>query len=389
MRLNQNTLNLIAAIVTAACCDISIGLTFQLNPLLLEQLHWSATAIGLVSAMGPLGIVISSPFFATAIAKWGNQIVIGASLLTMFVSLGLFNLVSPIWWFPLRFIFGLGIGSLFTASETWIMVLTNEQNRGRVFGVYTSVLTFSFAVGPLIIPFTGINGWLPWLTGMGFVALGAIILLVVKPTELKPPETGHGMIEVMRQQPLLFAGIAAVTFFESIYIPFFVIFGEHHGLSLNLASFMLGFGIVGCAALYFPFGYVSDHMSRPTLVLISVFMTILFSLLMIPAINHWSIWPVTLVLRLFAIGVYIVCFTLIGGTFKGRSMLSAGAAVSMLWGVGGLAGPPIAGAAIDRFGVDAMPVTLAVIYFILLIALASQKWKLVRRFGVEPNHSIQ
>ena len=141
---------------------------------------------------------------------------------------------------------------------------------------------------------------------------------------------------------------------------------------------MLGFGIVGCAALYFPFGYVSDHMSRPKLVLISVMLTILFSILMIPAINHWSIWPVTLALRLFAIGVYIVCFTLIGDTFKGHSMLSAGAAVSMLWGFGGLVGPPIAGAAIDQFGVDAMPITLAAIYAIMLLALGANKWKLLQ-----------
>ncbi|MDE2447274.1 MAG: MFS transporter, partial [Alphaproteobacteria bacterium] len=309
MRTSQKSADLIAAIVTAACCDISIGLTFQLNPLLLQQLHWSATAIGLVSAMGPLGIIVSSPFFASVIAKWGNTKVIGLALAVMFVCLGLFPLVEPIWWFPLRFVFGLSIGALFTAGETWIMVLTNEQNRGRIFGIYTSVLTFSFAVGPLIIPFTGINGWLPWLTGMGFIAIGALVLFIVKPSEVNTIETGHGMVAVVRQQPLLFAAIAAVTFFESVYIPFFVIFGEEHGLSLNFASFLLGFGIVGCAVLYFPFGYVSDHMSRPKLLVISAVLSIILSVLMIPTITHWSIWPITLALRLFAIGVYIVAFT--------------------------------------------------------------------------------
>ena len=379
MRLSQNTANLIAAISTVACCDISIGLTFQLNPLLLEQMGWSATLIGLVSAMGPLGILVSSPFFPAIISRFGNSKVIGSSLMMMLLSLGLFNLVPPLWWFPLRFIFGLALGLAFTASETWIMTMTEESNRGRVFGIYTSVLTFSFAVGPLIIPFTGINGWLPWVTGMSFVGLGILILLCVKPSEVKPPEGGHGMIEVVRQQPLLFAGIAAITLFEGIYIPFFVIFGTHHGLSLNLASFMLGFGIVACAILYFPFGYVADHMSRSKLVLISVVLTIALSLLMIPTITHWSIWPITLALRLFAVGVYIVFFAMIGDTFKGRSMLSAGAAVSMLWGIGGLVGPPIAGAAIDQFGVDAMPVCLAAIYVVMLFAMALNKWELLRK----------
>jgi nitrate/nitrite transporter NarK len=60
-------------------------------------------------------------------------------------------------------------------------------------------------------------------------------------------------------------------------------------------------------------------------------------------------------------------------------MLSAGAAVSMLWGIGGLVGPPIAGAAIDEFGVNAMPVCLAAIYLVVLVIMALNKWELLRK----------
>jgi hypothetical protein len=49
-----------------------------------------------------------------------------------------------------------------------------------------------------------------------------------------------------------------------------------------------------------------------------------------------------------------------------------------MWGVGGLIGPPIVGAAIDAFGVDAMPISLGGIYVILLIGLALSGGRLIR-----------
>jgi fucose permease len=50
-----------------------------------------------------------------------------------------------------------------------------------------------------------------------------------------------------------------------------------------------------------------------------------------------------------------------------------------MWGVGGLIGPPIAGIAIDTFGINAMPVTLASFYVILLIGLIRNRGHLVRQ----------
>ena len=374
----QRHANLIAAIATVACCNISIGLTFQLNPLLLEAAGWSKRDIGLVVAMGPIGILLAAPIFPKLIGTFGNKLVVGVGIAVLLASLALFNMLPYAWWFVLRFFFGIALGLVFTASETWLMAFSDERTRGRVFGIYTSVLTFTFAIGPLLIPFTGIHGWLPWFSGIAFVLLGVLVLATIRPGEIKPPQEGHGIFAVVKRKPMLFAGIAAVTFFESMYIPFFVIFGTDHGRTLDMASFILGFGIVGCAVLYFPFGYVSDHVPRAKLVMVSAALAIVLSLLLLPAITHWSIWPLILALRLFAVGVYIVSFAMIGDTFRGESMLSAGAAVSILWGLGGLVAPPIAGMAIDQFGSNALPLLLAGVFAVFLAAFAASQRRVVK-----------
>jgi fucose permease len=77
-----------------------------------------------------------------------------------------------------------------------------------------------------------------------------------------------------------------------------------------------------------------------------------------------------------------VSLATMGDSFKGPDVIAGSAAFAAMWGVGGLIGPPVAGLAIDGFGINAMPVTLASFYVILLIGLALNGGKLVR----EPLH---
>jgi len=58
--------------------------------------------------------------------------------------------------------------------------------------------------------------------------------------------------------------------------------------------------------------------------------------------------------------------------------VSGCAAVAAMWGVGGLIGPPVAGIAIDTFGINAMPVTLAAFFVLMLVGLAFSRGQLVR-----------
>ena len=70
-----------------------------------------------------------------------------------------------------------------------------------------------------------------------------------------------------------------------------------------------------------------------------------------------------------------------GDSFKGPDLMAGAAAIAAMWGVGGLVGPPIAGVAIDLFGIDAMPVTLAAFYVVLIAGLAFTGGKLIRGAG--------
>ena len=380
----SRTGNIIAALAAVAACDIAFGLTMQLMPLLMEREGWPAWAIGLNVAMGPIGILIAGPFMPKFLGNIGTRRAAFGLVGILVLSLTAIS-VSPIWmWFPLRFIFGVATSALFTISETWVLSFATKENRGRVMGVYSSLLAASFAVGPLILPFTGLDGFLPWGIGIICILLSILPLgfVEVEDDSFREKDGGGHFFGFVKKAPMLLFAVTAATLFDSVLVSFFTIYGIRSGLSLETASWILGFGIIGNLVLFYPIGWLADHWSRKGVMLVTAALTVVLSLSLIVVITHWLVWPVMVLLTASAFGVYVVALATLGDRFSGPDLIAGASAIAAMWGVGGLIGPPIAGLAIDLFGIAAMPVTLAAFYMVLIVGLLASGGKLVRETAV-------
>jgi MFS family permease len=380
----SRTGNIIAALAAVGACDIAFGLTLQLMPLLMEREGWPAWAIGLNVAMGPIGILLAGPFLPRFLGNVGTRRAAFGLVGILVLSLAAIS-VSPIWmWFPLRFIFGLATSALFTISETWVLSFSTRDNRGRVMGLYTSLLAVSFAVGPLILPWTGLDGFLPWGIGIACILISILPLGFVRIEDdaFRQKDGGGHFFAFVRKAPMLLFAVGAATLFDNVLISFFTIYGIRSGLELKTASWILGFGIIGNVVMFYPIGWLADHWSRKGVMLVTAVLTVLLSLSLIVVITHWLVWPVMVLLTASAFGVYVVALATLGDRFDGPDLIAGAAAIAAMWGVGGLVGPPIAGLAIDLFGIDAMPATLAMFYVVLLIGLLISGGRLVRETPV-------
>jgi len=82
-------------------------------------------------------------------------------------------------------------------------------------------------------------------------------------------------------------------------------------------------------------------------------------------------WPLVVLIRAGAFGTYLGGFGLLGNTFRGTELVAASGLVSMLWGVGGILGPPLVGLVFDAHGIDWLPWFMAGCYVPVLLVLAA------------------
>ena len=155
------------------------------------------------------------------------------------------------------------------------------------------------------------------------------------------------------------------------------------GLSLSNASEILGLAIVSGSLLFFLLGMLGDRFGRNRVVLICVVLTILNAALLTVFITTPFALAHTILLITTAFGIYVLGLAIVGDVFKGPDVVAGSAGVAAMWGFGGLVGPPAAGAAIDAFGFNAMPITIMLLYIILLIALMLNGGKLARQTEID------
>jgi MFS family permease len=380
METRVNRGNLIAAIATIASCDVAMGFTLQLLPLLMEANNTPAWIIGLNTSMSPLGILLAGPVLPRIIERIGAKRIVYMGITFNILGLLIFKLVPSLYvWFPLRFLFGISSGALFTVSEAWILTVANPARRGSIMGLYTSVMAVSFSLGPFILPYTGTNGWLPWLIAMSGLALSMLPLAFVSVSDdAFRGEHGSNFWKVVGRAPLLLFAVGAATLFDSVFIAFFTIFGMRSGLSMATASTILGLGIVGNMLFQYAIGMLADRWSRIGVVVVSAIVTIALCLSLIWLVRTPLLAPAVIILGTSAFAVYVVALAASGDAFKGADLIACSAAFSAMWGVGGLIGPSVAGASIDAFGINAMPIVLAGFYVVLLIGLALNQGRLVK-----------
>src|SRR5258708_25444628 len=146
---------------------LGVGLIFGFQPPLLAFVltrHGASSfAIGAVTSVGTIAVIALSPFYPRLIARFGPRlaILVGigiavASLLVMPFMTGLQG------WMGLRLATGCALGLAWIASEVWLNILSGDQSRSTVMGIYTTVSAAGVMSGPLLLQLTGSTGSRPF-----------------------------------------------------------------------------------------------------------------------------------------------------------------------------------------------------------------------------------
>ena len=376
-RVSRNKALLFGIIIAMGACNIASGMMVQVIPLAMDAVGASKFLIGNNTMAGQAGVLIAGIALVWARQHYKSHLLVMCALVIGMLCFMGFAYTAPLYaWYALRFISGIAIGIVFTTGESWLQANVSDASRGRVMGAYMTSQTLTFALGPLLIGFIGFVGPVPWLFGVGAVALSLVLM-----SQVKVPETAHGekpahLWITARKGAFAFLCVGMVTFFEAFCLTFFTLYAVKNGFSAGTATQLLSFGIAGCVLFFFAIGYLGDHWSHVGTIAICVVGAIIFALLEIPFIATIWIWPLIVLLRATAFGTYLGGYALLGDKFKGAEMVAASSINSVMWGVSGMIGPPLAGLAFDKWGLGLLPWFMAACFVPVLAVLTVQRQKL-------------
>ncbi len=346
-------IGIIAAIASVSIVGVGLSLTVALLSVRLEQAGYSAHAIGLNPAAGGLATLAWAPFVPFFAQYVGTRRILLLALIVAAASLAAFMLTGNYWaWLFIRVVFGATLTTLFVISEYWINAVAPPGRRGLVMGLYTTTLAIGFAIGPLILLVTGVDGSKPFLVGIALVIIGMIPIALNQSAPQIERQTQIPVSGFIAMAPV--ATLAALLHgaIETASMSLLPVYALRMNLGVEAGAGLLGLFLLGNILFQIPVGLISDRLDRRKL-LLAVSLGGCLGALALPlaAAVSFTLFCALLIVWGGIVGsFYAIGLALLGSRYAGAELASANAAFVMFYSLGMLAGPPIAG-----FGLDLVP----------------------------------
>jgi MFS family permease len=362
--------SLAAVIACITAVGMGLGLSIPLLALQLEQRGTDTALIGLNTAMPALATLVFTPFIPALLRRVQPDRFLLVCMALSAACMPCYFLFPNIWaWFPIRFINGIALTGLFVVSEFWINQLADEKSRGKLIGLYGAILSGGFAIGPLILALVGSEGALPFLI-VSFLTVSASIPLFLAwglaPRVEEAPSRGLLTFLFVAPAATLAGLIYGAT--ETNIFNLLPIYALRTGQTAETAALVLTVFGAGNILFQIPIGALADRMDRRLVLLICAgFGFAGTALLPLVSQSIYLFIPSLFVFGGVVVGMYTVGLTLLGERFRGADLASANATFVMLYSVGALAGPPLAGLSMDVWDPHGLAVFMAGLIGVYLI----------------------
>jgi len=368
-------LSLVAAISSISVVGIAIGLGTPLLSVILEGRGHSATMIGLNTAVAGIASIAAAPLAIPLAVRFGVVTTMLAMILAGALAFVGFHVAPSFWmWFPLRAILHVALTVLFILSEYWISASAPPHRRGFVLGIYATVLSLGFALGPWLFAHLGSQGFLPFGVTFAITMLAAIPVVAAwrqSPPIQRSADESRSFAGYILLVPTATAAVLVFGAVETGGFALFPVFGSRAGYSEADAALLLTMIGLGNVVLQVPLGMISDRMRDRRHLLLACAMIGLAGIVVLPWVA--TNWHLLAALLFFWGGVVAALYTIglahLGTRLSGHELASANAAFVFCYGLGMILGPQAIGIGMDLFGQDGFAWSIAV-FFLLYIALA-------------------
>ncbi len=374
--------NLGAIIGGLALMQAAVAALSAFAPLALVARGADPFGIGVAAAGYGCGFLLGALRAVPAVRAFGHvRAFAGFAAIAAIASLSLFALRDLAPWVAIQVVLGFCVSTLLTAGESWIADLAPQERRGSLLAFYLVISKVGQIAGPITIAALAPG------EASGFMIIGALFAASLVPVSITrrgqptpPSSEAFGLGDLWRVAPAaVMAGLMAGAVNGSV-LALYAIFASSHGTGAGLgaAAAFNGAIALGAVAAQWPAGMISDRIDRRIVIAALAGAGCVASLALAFA-GGFLPWSGMLVLA--------ACWGAGSMSFYGVAVAHAAdraapgqatgmmAGILVVWAVGALIGPLLAGLAMSTpLGPGGLFAYAAVGLLILAIAM------FVRRF---------
>lgn len=353
---------------------------FMLLPLLtlsLAQRGLGAAQVGAFGALVWVGVLLATPLAGAIAQRHGSRrTFIASGALPLAAALGFAVTESFALWCGLILAAGFGSGVRWVVAEAMVVQLASPARRGRVVGLFQTMIGSTFVIGPALLGVSGVEGAAPFVASAALLAVGLAVAFAVP--EVAPPAAGAArgapVWQIMRSAPALFVAGAVAGFFESGLNGVLPLIGLHLGGTPQASALLVSVCGAGATLLTWPIGELADRLDHGRM-LRAAAPCLLLSAAALPFVQAIGplLWLLVFVWGAAGAVIYTLVLLDTGRRLTGAALVNGAAVLVMSYTLGGAIAPAAGGLAFGAGALNGLALLLGLVGAVgLAAALALQ-----------------
>lgn len=357
---------LFALLLSTAFLLMGNGLQGILTPIRANIEGFSAMAIGILGSAYFAGFVAGCLVFPHVVKRVGHirsfAVLAAIASATILIQSLFLNLVV---WGILRIAMGFCFAGLFMVIESWLNDKTNNETRGRVLSLYTTINLTVVTLGQLMVNWSSPSG-----TTL-FILVSILLSISILPIALTESMAPSPILEVRLRLRWLFnasimgcSGCFCAGLANGAFWTLGPVFAHESGMSINSVAIFMSVAVLGGAFSQWPVGKISDTMDRRKVMGFCCFFagSIGLGLALIYEHSMTTMWILIFMFGVFTFPLYSLSVAHANDSVSREDFVEVSSGLLLIFGVGAIIGPLLASKLIQHFGQPSLFVFSAIVY---------------------------
>jgi MFS family permease len=370
----------LSLLISTLLMMVAFGLQSYVVPVRAVAEGWSTQTITWIATGYTLGFTSSCIVTPKFILAVGHVRVFVALITLLSIAILLCSLMVD-WraWIVFRTISGFAIAGSYLIIESWLNERVTNENRASVFSLYVMITMVGSVAGQYLVPLGD-----PTNTSL-FILCAIIFSVSLLPTALTssplpapPTQARFNVLKLYRRSPVAVVGAFLAGALSGAWLNLGGVFTQRIGLSTAQGATLLAALLVGSTLAQIPIGRASDRMDRRLVMVACGLVGVAASLAMI-AVQGGS--PTLLYFVAALVGsvlfpIYALNVAHANDLAQPDEYVEVSSGMMIVYGMGTISGPLVAGPVMDRFGPTAL-FAVFTLYFAIYGGYAA--WRIARR----------